>query len=358
MFPPSEGQPRLALRAFGDPGSASGGAPDRPVVLLTMGDPAGVGPEVALRAAATPELRDSLTLKIVGDPDVIAFWGERLGVDVSAEIVAGGARGVSVEPGSPSTVGAIASLESIEIAARLCLDGEADAMVTAPVSKIAIVRAGYEFIGHTEFLGALTGAEDVLMTFVAGGRRVGLVTTHVAVKRLPDLLSRRLIVGKLLLLRDGLSRLFGIEEPRIAVTGLNPHAGEGGEFGMEEREIIGPAIEEACGLGIQARGPYPADTIYHGLGEPGGRGPGSEFDAVLAMYHDQATIAAKLWGAEAVNLTVGLPIVRTSVNHGTAFDRAGGTDIDSGSMVAAVRLAGEIAGRVRGIALTPCRRGR
>ena len=310
-----------------------------------MGDPAGIGPEVVLRAAAAPELRERFTLRIVGDPDAIGYWSDRLGIGIDVEIVAAGPGGVAVEPGSPTTVGSIATLAAIERAGRLCLEGEADAMATAPVSKVEIVRAGREFVGHTEFLAALTGAPDVLMMFVSGDRRVALATTHVAIKRLVGVLSRRLIVGKLLILRDGLSRLFGIAEPRIAVTGLNPHAGEGGEFGMEEREIIGPAIEEARGLGVRARGPYPADAIYRGLGEPGGGGPGSEFDAVLAMFHDQATIAAKLWGGDTVNLTVGLPIVRTSVSHGTAFDRAGGTGIDARSMVAAVRLAGRIAAR-------------
>jgi 4-hydroxythreonine-4-phosphate dehydrogenase len=314
-----------------------------------MGDPAGIGPEVALRAAAAAELARDFDLSIVGSVGVLETWASRLGVPMAPSVVDPCTRIVAVEPGRPSTMGAGAAVESIVRAAEMCRSGAADAMVTGPVAKAAIADAGYEFTGHTEFLANLLGAPSVLMLFVHGGVRVGLATTHLPLADVPAAITFELLVDKLVLLAQELDERLGVSEPRIAVAGLNPHAGESGRTGSEEETIIVPAIEEVRAAGFRVDGPFPADTVFLGLGSPGGDEPGSGFDAVLAMYHDQGTIPVKLRGrGGGVNVTLGLPIVRTSVDHGTAFDRAGRVAADPESMIAAVRLAGEIAARAAG----------
>jgi 4-hydroxythreonine-4-phosphate dehydrogenase len=340
--------------------------PDRPRLVVTMGDPAGVGPEVAIRALADPRIRRFCDLSLVGDPLAIERWTRLLSVEPPGAVVDCGTAAGEVEPGCPSPQGARAALASIDTAARMCLSGEADAMVTAPVSKAAIASTGVPFPGHTEYLARLTRADDVVMTFVHGERRVALVTTHLPLREVPRVLTVDLVERKLTTLAQGLESMLSVEDPRIAVTALNPHAGEGGRFGDEEERIIAPAIVRARESGVNADGPHPADSIFVGHGERGSdseprehgspdsagpaptatrrHGPGADYDAILAMYHDQATIAAKLWGfGAAVNLSLGLPIVRTSVDHGTAFSLAGTGRADPGSMFAAVRLAAEIA---------------
>jgi 4-hydroxythreonine-4-phosphate dehydrogenase len=218
--------------------------------------------------------------------------------------------------------------------------------VTAPVSKAAITATGVDFPGHTEFLARTAGTGKFVMMFVAGERRVALVTTHLSLVDVPRAITRERVLEKLVILNAGLELWFGVKHPRIAVTGLNPHAGESGIFGSEETEQIAPAIRTARERGILAEGPFAADTIFTGLG--GAEGPGSGFDAVLAMYHDQGTIPIKILGfSDGVNVTLGLPIVRTSVDHGTAFDLAGKGQADPGSMISAVSLARDIAYRLR-----------
>ena len=313
-----------------------------------MGDPAGVGPDVALATAAAPEIAGSFDLCLVGSRAARERRAALLSTSVPGNVIDVGE--APSDPGRPTAVGARAAVESIVEAARMCQAGEADAMVTGPVSKAAIADAGVEFRGHTEFLAALTGAPTVVMTFISGQRRVALATTHHALRDVARILSSELIVSRLLILSGGLRDWLSVREPRIAVAALNPHAGEGGRFGSEEERVIAPAVAEAAGAGVLVEGPFPADAIFQGLGERGGRGLGSRFDAVLAMYHDQGTIPAKLWGGcGTVNLTLGLPIVRTSVDHGTAFEIAGTGTADHGSMAAAVRLAGEIALRRAGV---------
>jgi 4-hydroxythreonine-4-phosphate dehydrogenase len=303
-----------------------------------MGDPAGVGPEIVLRAAALADLREQLALSVVGSRHVMEGWAERLSLPRCEDVVDIPAEDVTVEPGHPSPAGAGLALRSIEAAARMCLSGDADAMVTAPVSKASIEEAGTPFIGHTEYLAELAGVPDVLMTFVHGRRRVALATTHMPLAAVPRVLSKELILRKLGILRAGLESSFGIESPRIAVTGLNPHAGEAGRFGDEEERVIAPAIAAARDAGADVKGPFPADVVYRLIDKPD-----PDFDAVLVMYHDQGTIAVKLWGISGgVNVTLGLPIVRTSVDHGTAFDLAGAGEADPDSMIAAIRLAGDI----------------
>ncbi len=318
----------------------------RPRIALTMGDPAGVGPEVVLKAAAVRKLRERCDLVAVTAPGVLEDWSERLGIPLEIERIEIGESVGSITPGKPTAEGAGASLEVIRATAEMCLEGSFDAMVTAPVSKAAIIDTGAEFPGHTEFLARTSGTGKYLMMFVAGEKRVALVTTHLSLDDVPRAITRDRVLEKLVILDDGLELWFGLKRPRIAVTGLNPHAGEGGIFGAEENDEIIPAIRAASDRGISAKGPFPADTIFTGLG--GGEGPGSGFDAVLAMYHDQGTIPIKILGfSDGVNVTLGLPIVRTSVDHGTAFDLAGQGLADPGSMISAVSLARDIAQRLR-----------
>lgn len=308
-----------------------------------MGDPAGVGIEVALDATARPDLHEAFDLCLVGSRLAIEKRARLLSLPVAVELVDVG--DAPADPGRPTRSGANTAVESIAEAARMCLSGEVDAMVTGPVSKAAVAGAGVEFTGHTEFLAALTGSPTVVMTFVCGARRVGLATTHHALSDVPAMITSELIVSKLRVLSEGLTGWFGVEEPRIAVAALNPHAGEDGRLGDEEARVIGPAVEKAAEAGVLAEGPFAADALFRSLGDRDRGGPRSGFDAVLAMYHDQGTIPAKLWGRETVNVTLGLPIVRTSVDHGTAFEIAGSGEADSTSMAAAVRLAGAIAQR-------------
>jgi 4-hydroxythreonine-4-phosphate dehydrogenase len=320
----SEGQPRLAL-------------------VLTMGDPAGIGPELVLRAAADEMLAHAFELTVAGDPSALALWSERLSLPLPDRILDAGAPAGAVEPGRPSKEGAVSALRSIETAARACMSGDADAMVTAPVSKAAISAAAMPFSGHTEYLAELTGASDYLMLFVHGRTRIALATTHLPLSRVASALSPSLIVSKLGVLDQGLRAWFGISEPRIAVAALNPHAGEDGRLGTEEALVIGPALDRARSMGILVSGPFPADSMFLDRSHAAEEGRGA-YDASLAMYHDQGTIPAKLIGAgRSVNVTLGLPIVRTSVDHGTAFDLAGKGRPDAGSMTEAIRLAGEIA---------------
>lgn len=309
-----------------------------------MGDPAGIGPELALAAASDPSILKECEPLLVGDPEALAHWSKLVSLPVPPMVIDARATAGPIAPGKPTSAGADAALKSVMTAARLCLTGEADAMVTSPVSKLAITEAGYDFTGHTEFLADLTSADHFLMTFVHGTKRVALVTTHLALSDVPRVLTTDLVTDKIATLNRGLNGWFGIDDPVVAVTALNPHAGEGGSFGDEEERIISPAIADARESGINVDGPFPADTIFCGHGGPSSGGPGSGYDAILTMYHDQGTIAAKLWGfGECVNVTLGLPIVRTSVDHGTAFEIAGRGVACRGSMLAAIRLAADIA---------------
>lgn len=323
-------------------GRARGG---RPRIALTMGDPAGVGPEVVLKAAAVRKLRERSDLVVVTAPGVFEQWSELLEIPLEIERVEIGDPVGRITPGKPSAEGAGAALEVIRATAEMCLEGTFDAMVTAPVSKAAIQETGVDFPGHTEFLARTSGTGKYLMMFVAGERRVALVTTHLALTDVPRAITKERVLEKLVILDAGLELWFGVKGPRIAVTGLNPHAGEAGIFGPEEADAIVPAIETARARGVAVEGPFAADTIFTGLG--GAEGPGSGFDAVLAMYHDQGTIPIKILGfSDGVNVTLGLPIVRTSVDHGTAFDLAGKGLADPGSMISAVALANDIAQRL------------
>ena len=240
-------------------------------------------------------------------------------------------------PGKLDPANAPYVLEVLDRAVRGCLDGEFDAMVTAPVQKSVINDAGIAFTGHTEYLAERASAPHVVMMLVGGGLRVALATTHLALADVPRAVTRKSLIQTLQVMHADLSKRFRIAKPRILVSGLNPHSGEGGHFGSEDAEIIVPAIEEARRAGIEARGPLPADTLFVPERLKGA-------DAVLAMYHDQGLPVLKYASfGRGVNVTLGLPFVRTSVDHGTALDLAGTGRADPGSLIEAVKLAIELA---------------
>ncbi len=326
--------------------------PARPRIGITMGDPAGIGPEVVLKAVAEEEVRAVCRPVIIGDAQLLAHNARTLDLQCGYEIVRrdehlpdeiseplifhlDNIQG-HVEPGIESGAAGKAAAGYIEAAVELCAAGSIDAIATAPINKRALYLGGYTFPGHTEFLAYLTGSDDYAMGFVGANLRVVLVSTHVPLSEAIGLV-RRARVEKRIRLADRELRRWGIERPRIAVAALNPHGAEGGLFGMEEASEIAPAVE-ACRAadGINVSGPFSADTVFL-------RASRGEFDAVVACYHDQAMIPVKcLSFGEAVNVTLGLPFIRTSVDHGTAFDIAGKGIAEHSSMVAAIKLAAEL----------------
>lgn len=303
----------------------------RPRLAVTLGDPRGIGPEVVANA-----LRESLDahLSVIGAADQIEAVpaDERIPVGTWCAGLGeqGGERARAVRAGQLAG-------HSLERAARLALEGRVDAIVTGPVEKYALHAAGFPYPGQTEWLGQLADAE-VAMMLATGALRVVLVTTHVALRDVPLLLTTERIIRTGRITRDALTRWFGIVEPRLALCALNPHAGEQGLFGDEEERVLLPA---ARALG--AAGPLPADTVFV-------RALRGEFDAVLAPYHDVGMTAVKVAGfGRGVNVTLGLPFIRTSPDHGTAFAIAGQGTADSGSMRSALELAVELAGKRQGI---------
>ncbi|HXI26005.1 MAG TPA: 4-hydroxythreonine-4-phosphate dehydrogenase PdxA [Pyrinomonadaceae bacterium] len=324
----------------------------RPRVGITMGDPSGIGPEVVLKAVAEAEVLDICQPVIIGDAQLLAHNARTLDLQCGYEIVRrdedlppqsvdpiiyhlNNIQG-HIEPGIESGNAGKAAGQYIEAAVELCAAGSIDAIATAPINKRALFLGGYSFPGHTEFLAHLTGAEDFAMGFVAANLRVVLISTHVPLAQAIEL-ARRERFEKTIRLTDRELHRWGVERPRIAVAALNPHGAEGGLFGIEEASEILPAIE-ACKArdGINVSGPYSADTVFL-------RASRGEFDAVVACYHDQAMIPVKcLSFGEAVNVTLGLPFIRTSVDHGTAFDIAGKGIAEHSSMVEAIKLAAEL----------------
>jgi 4-hydroxythreonine-4-phosphate dehydrogenase len=320
-------------------------------IVITSGEPAGIGPDLCIDIAARDQ---AFELVIAADATVLADRAAALGrrlhwerYDPAAPPAphrAGHPRLLDrkvrapVQPGrlDPANAGYVLSL--LDDAADGCRRGEFDAMVTAPVHKGVIADAGIPFTGHTEYLARRLGCPLPVMLLVADELRVALATTHLPLRAVPDALTRGLLGGILDVLHQGLRTRFRIPAPRILVCGLNPHAGEGGHLGNEEIEVIAPAIEAARSRGIDARGPLPADTAFTPASLAGG-------DAVLAMFHDQGLPVLKHAGfGRGVNVTLGLPVVRTSVDHGTALDLAATGRADPGSLVAALELAVRIAG--------------
>lgn len=333
---------------------------DRPLLALTLGDPNGIGPEIVLKAAQSPRVQEVARVVAVGSAAVLAEQAERLGLGrvqpVRAPDAMPGEGALAVldpDPEQPTTFtwgettadGGRQAMLAVAKAADLCLSGDVDGMVTAPLSKEAIHLADYPFPGHTEFLQQRAGVPSVVMVLAseleAGPLRVALVTIHVPVGAVADLVSQERIETTCRTLAAALRRDLGIERPRLAVLGLNPHAGDGGVIGREEIETVRPAIDHLRADGFDADGPFPADAFF-------GRAAWTRYDAVVAMYHDQGLAPFKaLAMGGGVNVTLGLPIVRTSPDHGTAFDVAGQGVADAGSMVEAVRLAAQMAARRR-----------
>lgn len=298
-----------------------------PRIAITMGDPGGIGPEVAIKAACDRRVIRACEPVIVGDRRVL----ERVARGLGRSGVAG----------APTRAGGAAAGRAIEEAVRLALAGEVGGVVTAPVSKQSLALAGYGMVGHTEIIAGLTGARRYAMMMTSPGMRVVFVTTHLPLERVARSLSTRVVFEKIALARDYLRRFEGERAPRIAVCGLNPHCGEGGALSDEERRVIEPAIRKARRAGIRAEGPYPAEVVF-------GERRAGDFAAIVAMYHDQGMIPIKIRDPEdVVNVTIGLPIARTSPGHGTAFDIAGKGVADPTSMVRAVLECVRLAKRLR-----------
>lgn len=324
-------------------------------IALTMGEPAGIGPDLIAMLAQNPP---ACHLVAVGDPELLGQRADALGLRLHTQCFRPEAAAAAdplqshlsvlpvklrcaVTPGQLCPANAPYVLETLERAGRGCLDGTFDAVVTAPVHKGIINQAGVRFSGHTEFFAELTGAPQPVMMLMAGQLRVALVTTHLPLRDVADAITQRRLERIARILERELRIRFGIDQPRIAVAGLNPHAGEQGHLGREEIEVIQPVLERLRADGLNFEGPLPADTLFTPRHLEAA-------DAVLAMYHDQGLPVLKHAGFGcAVNITLGLPIVRTSVDHGTALDLAGTGRAEDGSLRAAIRIAAELAQRQR-----------
>lgn len=327
-------------------------------LALTLGDPAGIGPEIIVKAWAQLR-REGPAFVVVGDHQSLASASAQGASILRRVTTADEAPRIfpdalpvidlplraPVVAGQPSSAAAPSIVRWIETAVGLALSGAVSGLVTAPISKAPLYQAGFGFPGHTEFLGELTaaasydGARGPVMMLAAPGLRASLVTVHEPLARVSQALSVEGVVNAGLVTAQALRRDFGVAQPRLAVAGLNPHAGEGGTIGREEAEIVEPAIRALKDLGVDASGPWPADTMFP-------EAMRSRYDAALCLYHDQALIPVKMldfWVG--VNVTLGLPIVRTSPDHGTAFDIAGRGHAKPESLIAAIRMADEIARR-------------
>ena len=331
---------------------APDGSPTR--VAITLGDPNGIGPEVVLKSLHDPGLMPSMTPVLIGSAHVLRVHADVLGFsDLDIHIVEGvpeevphgdvAVLDVAEDPESPVMFGSVTAdggrlaMRAVERAVEACRAGTVDAMVTAPLSKDAIRQAGYDVPGHTEFIAKMTESPRPTMMMVAGGLRVGLVTSHVPLSEVPDAVTQEAILEKLRVIDASLRNDFAIEQPKIAVLGLNPHAGEGGAFGPEEGDIIAPALEAARQEGFRVEGPLPADGFF-------GTQLDADYDAALAMYHDQGLVPFKALAFDhGVNYTAGLPIVRTSPDHGTAYGISGKGMALPGSTRNALELAVAIA---------------
>lgn len=329
---------------------------EKHLIAITMGDPCAVGPEIIVKAWANPQVSALCTPLVVGDGPAleraIKVCGSRLKVVEIAEPeeahrVPDNAMALlpfsrlaeeDLRYGKPTPAAGDAVYRYICAAADLCLAGRVAAMVTAPINKEAMNRAGHDFHGHTELLAELCGVDDYVMMLAGDLLRVSLVTIHEALRDVPTMVSRERVLKTIRITAEGVRRLTGKARPRLAVLALNPHCGEGGMFGNEEQESIAPAIEEAVHEGIDAIGPLSADTLFY-FAQKG------EYDGVVAMYHDQGLIPLKmLHFDDGVNVTLGLPIIRTSVDHGTAYDLAGTGRASEKSLLAAIRMAVGMAG--------------
>ena len=327
--------------------------PDLPRIAITMGDPAGIGPEIIAKALLMPDIYEVCRPLVLGDIGCLEMGSKGIGSvsfqRISTPSEAFARQGVievipvsklradSRLPGRPTKAGGTAMVDYVLKAVELTVGGHVAAMVTGPISKELMHQAGYEFEGHTELLAHLTGTKDYVMMLAGDRLRVSLATVHCALAEVPRRLTKDLIVKTISITYRALVRDFGIDKPRVAVAALNPHAGESGLFGMEDKTIVGPAVEASIDSGLPVEGPFPADTVFYHAST-------GRYDAVVAMYHDQGLIPLKLLHfSDAVNISLGLPIIRTSVDHGTAYDIAGKGVVDPSSLVAAIKMAAKIA---------------
>jgi 4-hydroxythreonine-4-phosphate dehydrogenase len=327
-------------------------------LALTLGDPAGIGPDISLFAFAARRHEHIPPFVLLGDPEVLRERARALDLATPIEVIDDAAAapalfaealpvlpvsvGAPVVAGCPDQAAAPAIRHSIERAVALVIDGAARAVVTNPISKAVLYRSGFAFPGHTEFLADIAGLKpsDAVMMLAADTLRVVPTTIHIPLRDVPAALSEALILKTLATTSRDLSRYFGLAAPRIAVTGLNPHAGEDGTLGREEVDIIIPAIEAARRERLNVAGPYPADALFHGEAR-------KTYDVAVAMYHDQALVPFKTLAFDSgVNVTLGLPFVRTSPDHGTAFALAGTGSARPHSLIEALRLAEEMSARV------------
>ncbi len=328
----------------------------RPILALTMGDPVGVGPELMVLALSDPLIYQVCRPLVLGDLPALERARGQLAPGQKIQVTdhpQGGRYEVGtldvmarshlapqdLKYGRPTKAAGAAMVSYILTAIDLALKGEVSGMVTGPISKTAMNLSGYAYPGHTELLAARTGAKEVAMMLAGEDFRVVLATIHCALSEVPGRLSQAGLLRLFRLTCKALAADFGLESPRLGVAALNPHAGEGGLFGREEEEIIAPAVLKAQAEGLAVEGPFPADTLFW-------RHRQGQFAAICAMYHDQGLIPLKLLHfMDAVNVTLGLPIIRTSVDHGTAYDLAGTGKAHPGSLLAAIRLAAQIASR-------------
>lgn len=326
-------------------------------LALSVGDPSGIGPEIAIAAFLAREAASLPAFYLLADPALIASRASRLGVSVpivettpahvaqvfahALPIVPLAARFID-SPGRPDPANAAGTIEAIDRAVAACFAGDAAAVVTCPIAKKPLYDAGFRFPGHTEYLAHLaarhSGADAMPVMMLAGpDLRTVPVTIHIALAEVPKALTTDLVVSTARITAADLASRFGIPRPRLAIAGLNPHAGEGGSMGQEDERIVRPAVDILRAEGIDAFGPLPADTLFYARARAG-------YDAALCMYHDQALIPAKtLAFDEAVNVTLGLPFIRTSPDHGTAFDIAGKGIARPDSLIAALKLARRLA---------------
>ncbi len=316
-----------------------------PVIGITIGDPAGIGPEIVVRALAHETIPASVSPVVIGDRWVLERAMDATGIRLEF--------GSSGQPrlidlanvdhrlqwGKIQATAGAAAAQFIERAVQKALAGRLDAMATAPINKEALWRAGYRHLGHTEMLADLTHSDDPLTMFQVRGLRIFFLTRHLSLREALDQITRERITSMLPRIDNELKRL-GVARPRIAVAALNPHAGEGGALGREDQDEIAPAVEDARARGIQVQGPVPADSVFAQVLE-------GRYDAVVSLYHDQGHIAAKTLDFHgAVSVTLGLPFIRTSVDHGTAFDIAGRGIAKADSMIAAILAAGDLVRKV------------
>ena len=333
---------------------------NKPTVAITVGDYNGIGPEIILKSVTQRSIRRICTPILVGPSAAFELYARKLRLPLPLQRIKYSKRSLSIldgtsisssvpliesstlsrsviSPGKVTKHAGQTSLRAITLAVNLARAGTVDAIVTAPISKQALHRAGSRFPGHTELLEHLTSSARVAMMLVSPKMRIGLATIHIPLSEVPATLSRGLLRKRIQTIHNALVTDCRIRKPKLAILGLNPHAGENGEIGLEEKKIIRPVIRTLRGKGMSIEGPFPADAFF-------GTYKRGSFDAIVAMYHDQGLIPLKMSSfEEGVNVTVGLPIVRTSPDHGTAFDIAGQGVANPSSMMMAIKLAAEIA---------------